>query len=157
MNRGKQISTIPIQSINIPRMNTMSIIIQKVPHFPIPSPVTKSVTTSPPPIPRKTPVKHVAPQRIIITMVLVFAVCTAAWYSPCQVNFPYPTTIRKARKAPTPEASVGVAIPKNMDPRTPSISIRGGTSDFKTINAISLEVTVARSSILIGGPISGFR
>jgi hypothetical protein len=61
----------------------------------------------------------------------------------------------KARNAPTPAASVGVAMPKKMDPSTPSMSIMGGTRDFMTILNSCMLVMAARSSLLMGGPSFG--
>ena len=41
-----------------------------------------------------------------------------------------------APKAPTPAASVGVAIPINMDPKTATIKTKGGSKAVKIILAL---------------------
>jgi hypothetical protein len=91
----------------------------------------------------------------MMTMEVVFDVLITAIFKPSQVNFPYATVIKKASTAPTPAASVGVATPAKMDPRTPKMRIIGGTMDLSTISASLLLETAARSSLERAGPSSG--
>ena len=63
----------------------------------------------------------------------------------------------KASMAPTPAASVGVATPMKMDPKTPMIRIMGGTRLLITIFAISPLLTAANSSFEMAGPSWGLK
>ena len=84
----KVIMMIPIQSINIPRKNRITIMTKKVPHFPSPIPKMKSLTTLPPPDPMNILEKQAAPTRIIITIDVVLAVLITAALRPLKENFP---------------------------------------------------------------------
>ena len=62
----------------------------------------------------------------------------------------------KANKAPTPDASVGVAIPVQIEPRTPVIRIPAGTKLTRIYLVFSPTERALLSSRGRAGPFFGF-
>ena len=60
------------------------------------------------------------------------AVFSLASLIKAKLNFPFIRAINRAPMAPIADASVGVAIPAMIDPRTRTIKSKGMASVFKT-------------------------
>ncbi len=75
---------------------------------------------------------------------VVVVVCCATSRSTPRVSRPRAAASMHARKAPIPDASVGVARPKKIEPSTPRISIAGGSTERNT-RRISLASTFGAS------------
>ena len=73
---GIQIMTIPVQSRKQPMMKTIRKKIASAPHLPRPMLSTNAMIRSSPSSDMKMPVKAAAPNRMINTMAVVFAVST---------------------------------------------------------------------------------
>jgi hypothetical protein len=64
---------------------------------------------------------------------------------------------KAAPAAPSPAASVGVAIPARMVPMTARISARGGIRDLSVMTHFWAADQLLASSLEIGGPELGLR
>ena len=74
VNRGTMMRTMPIQSMNIPRMKTMSIIATRTPHLPKGAASRRFFTKCPPPRPINTEVNMLAPSTTNIIMLVTLSV-----------------------------------------------------------------------------------
>ena len=85
------------------------------------------VIRSSPPKPLKTSEKIEDPKRIINTIAVISVVVSTASFKFFQVRL----LLLKARisppNAPTPAASVGVAMPRSIEPKTEVIKTKGGS------------------------------
>ena len=90
--------------------------------------------------PLKTNENIEAPIKITKTKELSLTVLRETSFKFLKVNSPLVKAIIAAPIAPTEADSVGVAIPIKIDPKTRTISIRGGKIDLKASLYISLLV-----------------
>ena len=87
-----------------------------------------SSTNASPPTPLKIKENIDAPIKILKIIVVTVAVLTLVSFRSFKSNLPFSIAIKIAPRAPTPAASVGVAIPAMIDPSTTNISNIGGSS-----------------------------
>ena len=87
--------------------------------------VIKSTITLSPSSPLNTREKDVAPNKIINTIEVNFVVSDEISFIFIIFRLPCKKLKKSAPAAPIPAASVGDAIPKNMDPSTAKIKIKG--------------------------------
>ena len=90
------------------------------------------VINSSPPNPLKTRTKIDDPISIINTIEVISVVPCTASVKFFLFNFPLESASKIAPNAPTPAASVGVAIPASIEPRTATIKRRGGAKLVST-------------------------
>ena len=113
-----------------PSKNIISITKNKAEYFP-PGNISKTKLINPsPPTPLKIRENIDAPIRIVNTMVVTKAVLLLASFISSILNFLKYKHISIEPTAPTPAASVGVAIPKIIDPKTIKINKIGGSRVF---------------------------
>ena len=91
------------------------------------------LTKSSPPNPRKTRENIDEPSRIIKTIDVISVVLCTAEVRFSRFKLPLLKASPIAPRAPTPAASVGVAIPIKMDPKTATIRTKGGSRVVKII------------------------
>ena len=108
--------------------------------------VRKFSTIKSPPKPRKTREKSDAPMSIKNTIALIFRVSTHESFKISKLSLFFAKEIIIAPNAPNDADSVGVAIPKSIDPRTNIIRIIGGKITLK----ISLRVIFFLCDFIIG-------
>ena len=87
----------------------------------------RSINSSPP-TPLKISEKIEAPIRIVNIIVETIAVFSEVSFKKCKLTFLFTNAINKAPNAPIAAASVGVAIPANIEPRTKKIKTIGSAS-----------------------------
>ncbi len=73
-----------------------------------------------------------APRKMAKMNAAVRVVCCMEEFSTFRFSRPDISASRRAPRAPTPEASVGVAMPAKMEPSTPRINAAVGTTAFAT-------------------------
>ena len=117
-----------------------------------------SVTTSSPPKPRNTSENSAAPIRIRNTIEVTLVVERTTSVRVFRLSLRLARASISAPKAPTAEASVGVARPPRIEPSTQTISTIGGTRPFISSQKMlpvcpSSSISASRST---AGAFSGF-
>ena len=147
---GTTTKVISIKSRIKPSRKITSITTSVAPITPPGMSTKKLWINSSPPKPRKTSEKTAAPIRIINTIQVTPRVSITASRSLSNVSCPRSQAKISAPIAPNPAASVGVAAPSRMEPRTRNISNSGGSSPCSTSHTDT-------SSPTAGGADSGLR
>ena len=106
----------------------------------------RSIRSSPP-TPLKINEKIEAPMRMVKIIVETIAVFSLVSFKKLRLNFPFTIVISIAPIAPIAEASVGVAIPAIIEPRTIIISIKGRARVFN-ISVIGVVAASDKETIL---------
>ena len=133
-----------------PSRKMRSMLAMRKPSVPPGRLVITSSTRWSPPMPRNTRPKAVAPIRIRNTMLVSRVVRRMASFNLSRESCPCRAASSSAPSAPTAADSVGEAIPKNMEPRTPTTSASGGNRVRNTLRARFSSV-----SAVIAGATSG--
>ena len=114
---------------------------------------SSSISTSPPK-PLNTDEKIVAPTKIRYTIEVTRMVSMLTDCSTDRFKAPFIRARIIAPTAPTLAASVGVAIPRSIEPSTATMSSTGGNRPLN--NAVKTFAPSSNSSITIGGAYEGF-
>ena len=161
-NTGATIGTttkvISIKSRIKPNKNITNITISVAPITPPGMSSNKLNTSSSPPKPLKTNENKLAPIRIINTIDVILVVLCITAVKFFRVSCFCHNANNVAPIAPIPAASVGVAKPKSIEPKTTNINNKGG------INAFIIKLNIVRpwaisfmSALLKRGTLSGLR
>ena len=136
-NAGPTIGTttrvIWIKSKINPNKNISIITTRTAPNAPPGNSVNIPVIRSSPPNPLKTRENTEEPKSIINTMAVISVVVSTASDKFFLVRLLLLSANIIAPKAPTPAASVGVAIPRRIEPSTDEINTKGGNKEVSII------------------------
>jgi len=88
--------------MNIPMINTIPIINARIVQRPMPEPMRRSATTSPPPMLKNTVEKNLPPMKSIMTMEVVLRVAKADSLRTVRFNFLLKKARTKEPRAPKP-------------------------------------------------------
>ena len=125
---GTTTKVISIKSRIKPSKNMTSITTKSAMWGPPPSSSKKPSISVSPPKPRKTSENTAAPISIRNTMLVVWRVDREISRSTSSVSAPRTKASSRAPVAPTPAASVGVAAPTKIEPKTRTINPSGGST-----------------------------
>ena len=152
---GTMINIISIKSIKNPAIKTTTITKNKNIIGLNADCSIKSTKYLSPPSPRNTNAKVVAPKSIMNTILVSLVVSLHTSDSLLMLNCPCVIVSNIAPKAPTAAASVGYAIPANIDPSTAMINSIGKTKAFTTFFTKSSDLNLSISLAEIAGALSG--
>ena len=128
----------------------MTITTTTAPNAPPGNSVKIPVIRSSPPNPLKTNEKIEDPKSIIKTIAVISVVVSTASVRFDLVKLLLLIESKIAPRAPTPAASVGVAMPKRIDPNTEVIKINGGSKDVSNIFHLPETIVTSCDGAILG-------
>ena len=150
---GNIISVNSIQSRKKPRRKVNSRIVMMIPTGPNGNPSNVLSMSSSPPRPLRTSEKAVAPIRMAKMKAVVRVVSLTTSVKTDFERVPLASARISAPAAPTPAASVGVAKPRKILPRTAKMRNAGGTTALINVSNAAASKTL---SVEIDGKSAGF-
>jgi hypothetical protein len=108
------------------------------------------VMRSSPPKPLKTSENIDEPKRIMKTIAVISVVVSTASVKFFLVKLLLLIARRTAPKAPTPAASVGVAMPKRIEPSTEEIRTKGGNKEVSIIFHLPETIVTSWDGAILG-------
>ena len=133
-----------------PNRNIMIITTKTAPKAPPGNSVNIPVIKSSPPKPLNTREKIEEPRSIMNTMAVISAVVSTASVKFFRFKLLLLIARRIAPNAPTPAASVGVAIPRSIEPSTDEINANGGSREESKIFHLPETIVVSWAGAIFG-------
>ena len=133
-----------------PSKKIITITTNTAPKAPPGNSVKIPVMRSSPPNPLNTNEKIDDPKSIIKTIAVISVVVSTASVRFALVRLLLLTASKIAPRAPTPAASVGVAIPKRIDPNTEVMRINGGSKDVSNIFHLPETIVTTCDGAILG-------
>ena len=143
---GTTMKVISMKSKMKPSRKMTSMTIASAPQVPPGMLVNQLCTNSSPPYPRNTSENTEAPIKMKNTIAVVFSVVRQTSDNTSRSRARLPKASSVAPAAPTPAASVGVAMPASMLPSTATIRTSGATNPLTRAAAVTRDLTPAGAS-----------